>query len=802
MIRNYLKTAIRNLVKNKGFSFINIFGLAIGLCCFMLITLFVYSELNYDRYPAHARDIYRVTLSVTGNGEVVTYPDVDWAIGPGMKDAFPEVKSFTRLSNVTDFVQYRDVQLKEDKMAFVDSNFLTFFSIPLVAGSEKDALQQPNSIVVSRAFAQRYFGREDPMGKSLVVGLHNALFKVTGVFDRIPDDSHFHFDALLSIAVSHLGHLTWSNLGPYTYLLLQKNAEAKGLERKFPALVAEHIVPEIQHDMGVSLAEARKSVNTFVFGLQPLEDIHLHSDTRYEIEPNGDIRYVYVFSALAVFILLLACINFTNLSTARAAKRAREVGIRKVLGSARAQLVGQFLSESIVLTACAMILAFCFSMLLLPYFDQLSGKNIHTGDLFDWRFLLSLGGVVVAVGVLSGIYPSFYLSAFSPARVLKGSVVARRRNLLRSGLIVFQFMVSTSLIIATIIVSKQLYYMQDKKLGFNGSQVLNIADGRLLGNQQDAFRNRLLQDSRVADVSISRAVPGSPFMDGTEIYPRNEHGNGQEIHGNIYHVDYDYLATLGLSMKEGRFFSRDFPTDSAEGVVINEAAVKELGWSHVDPVGRTIVRSGQEQFRVIGVVHDFNYASAKQAVAPLLLMLGNNHGGFLIKVNAADIPGFLNDLKKYWDSFSPQGPLTYTFLDEKFASLYVSEIRTRDIFSSFALLAVIIAALGLFGLTAFVIEQRTKEIGIRKVLGASVRQVLVLVSREFLALVLIAFVIAAPVTWFAMNWWLQGYAYRIRIGVPVFALAGVAAAAIAVITISFQAIRAAAANPIKSLRTE
>ncbi len=802
MFKNYLKTAIRNLRKNKAFSFINIFGLAIGLCCFMLIALFVYSELSYDKYPGDAKNMYRVLLSDAGNGDVAVYPDVDFAVGPGMKNAFPEVKAFTRVSPATDFVKYNDQQFKENKLAFADSNFLQLFSIPLTEGSNKNALVQPNCVVISRSFAKKYFGDQDPVGKSLTIGLHNALYKVTGVFDKVPDNSHFHFDAFMSLTTWHITNPTWNNLGPYTYLLLNKNADPKKLQAKFPQLVAKYVVPENQRDMGISLEEAQKSVNTFIFSLQPLTDIHLYSHTKYELEPNGDIQYVYIFSALAVFILLLACINFTNLSTARAVKRAKEVGIRKVMGSARLQLMRQFLTESIVLSLCAMILAFLFTILLLPYFDSLAGKEIHIHYLLQFKIIISLVALIVMVGVLAGIYPAFFLSSFNPAKVLKGASVSNRKSLLRSGLIVFQFFVSTALIIATLIVSRQLHYMQNKKLGYDSEQVLCIPDGRLLGDNQSAFKQQLLQDARVASVSISRSVPGDLFMDGTEIFPKNENGNGQEIHTNIFHVDYDYLNTLGIRIKEGRNFSRDYPTDSASGVVINEAEVRQLGWSHTNPVGKTIVRSGQQQLKVIGVVNDFNYASAKQEVAPLMMVLGRNFGGFIIKIKTSDVTGFISDLKKYWNSFSPQGPLNFSFLDETFAALYANEERTQQIFSSFSVIAIIIAALGLFGLSAFVIEQRTKEIGIRKVLGASVQQVLLLVSKEFLSLVVIAFAISIPVTWLAMHKWLESYAYRINIGAGVFAIAGMTAILIALITISFQAMKAAVANPVKSLRAE
>lgn len=802
MFKNYLKTALRNFTRNKAFSFINIFGLAIGLTCFVLITVFVYDELSYDRYAADANNIYRVNLNVTGNGDVAVYPNVDFAVGEGMRNAFPEIKSFARMAPAKDFVKYDDKQFKEDKLAFADSNFLQLFSIPLTEGSDKEALVQPNSVVISKAFAKKYFGNADALGKSIVIGLHDAVYKITGVFDKMPSNSHFHFDALISISTWHVTNPTWSNLGMFTYLLLNKNADPKKLEAKFPQLVAKYIVPEVQRDMGISLAEAQKSVNTFVFTLQPVTDIHLYSHTKYELEPNGDIQYVYIFSALALFILLLACVNFTNLSIARSVKRAKEVGIRKVMGSGKIQLIKQFLSESVLMSFCAMLLAAGFIILLLPYFNQLSGKQITVSSFFNYKAIAFMLILVLLVGVVAGVYPSFFLSSFNPVKVLKGSASAgKQKNILRSGLIVFQFFVSTALIIATIIVYQQLNYMQNKKLGYDKEQVLFLPDGRLMGNNQDAFRQQVLQDGRVVAASISRYVPGSDMMDGTQVHPVNENGNGAEIHMNIYHVDYDYLKTLGMQMKQGRFFSKAFSTDS-QVVVINEAAVNELGWNKIDPVGKTIVRSGQKAFKVIGVIKDFNYTSAKQKIAPLMMMLGNNYGGLIIKIKTNDIPGFLNDLKTKWNAFNPQGPLSYTFLDDNFAALYASELRTQQIFSAFAVIAIIIAGLGLLGLSAFVIEQRTKEIGIRKVLGASVQNVLLLVSKEFLTLVIIAFIIAVPVAYWAMHQWLQGYAYRIDIGAGIFIIAGFSTVLIAVITISFQSIKAAIANPVKSLRTE
>ncbi len=630
-----------------------------------------------------------------------------------------------------------------------------------------------------------------------MIGTRNAIYKVTGVIDKVPDNSHFHFDAFLSMSTFPNTNKTWSNLGYYTYLLLNKNADPKKLEAKFPQLVAKYVVPEIQHDMGVSLAEAQKSVNSLRFSLVPLTDIHLRSNTKFELEPNGDIQYVYIFSILALFILLLACVNFTNLSTARAIKRAREVGIRKVMGSVKKQLIVQFLSESVLFTFFSMLLSYILIFLLLPYFNQLANKNISFDFFLNYKLILAVLLVSFLAGILAGIYPAFFLSSFNTIRVLKGaSMQGSQKKPLRSSLIVFQFFVSTALIIATVIIYQQLHYMQNKKLGYDKDQVLFLPDARLLGKDQTAFKQQLSQDNRVLSASISRSVPGGQIMDGTEIYPKNENSNGTEIHANISHVDYDYLRTLGIQVLKGRNFSKDFPTDSS-GIVINESAVQQLGWTNDNAVGKTIVRSGQQEFRVVGVVADFNYASLKQKVAPLMMMLGGNFGGLIIKINTKDVKGFLSDLKKHWDSFNPPGPLEYNFLDEKFAALYASEQRTKQIFSAFAILAIIIASLGLFGLSAFVIEQRTREIGIRKVLGASVQQVLLLVSKDFLLLVGIAFIISVPVTWWAMHQWLKDFAYRIHIGTGVFIAGGLSAILIAFFTISSQAIKAAVSKPCK-----
>ena len=807
MIRNFIITAWRNLGRNKGFSFINVFGLAVGLACCMLISAYLYSELTYDTYSVNAKQIYRVELHSNGNNSTADFPLVDVGVGPGIKNAFPDVLAVTRLNRRGPlFVKYQENQFKENDIEAIDSNFFRVFSIPLVEGDPATALTEPKTMVVTRAFAKKYFGDSPALGKAITVG--PDLVKVTGVIDKIPDNSHFHGDAFVSITtyVTPSTKQTWSNIGYFTYLLLNKNADPKKLEAAFPALVAEHVVPEIQHDMGVSLAEARKSVSTFVFDLRPLTDIHLHSATKYEMEANGDVHYIYIFGALAIFILLLACINFTNLSTAGAAKRAKEIGVRKVLGSEKNKLVWQFLTESVLLTLLAMVLALGLVYLLLPYFNTVAGKNISIGFYFGAGAIVAETGLLLLVGILAGIYPAFFLSSFKIIPILKGNtnVQPAGRWSLRSSLIVFQFAISTALIICTFVVYQQLHFMQNKKLGYDKNQVLVINDAYTLGDNVNAFKQQLLNDPRVVNATISGNVPGFNNMGGTEIYAKEvaDKGARHEIQCGIYWIQNSYIPTLGMQMVKGRNFYPSAPADSAS-VIINEAAVRDLGFGNVDPIGKTIIRSGQRHFTVVGVVKDFNYTSAKQKIAPLMMLASDkSRGAVIVRIKTADVHRLVNDIKDKWADYHATAPFSYSFLDEQFASLYSAEERTGKIFTSFSVLAIFIACLGLFGLAAYMIRQRVKEIGIRKVLGASTGSITTMLSKEFLQLILIAALISFPLTWYAMNKWLQDFAYRTVIHWWVFVLAGAIALLVAAITISFQSVKAALANPVKSLRSE
>ena len=807
MLRNYITTALRYLRKNKTFSLLNILGLALGLACCMLIALFVFDELSYDNYPAHAADIYRVEIHLQANNGMTTYPDVDIAVGEGIKNAFPSVKDYVQLlPSRPGYWGSGDRQFKESGIGFADANFFSFFSLPLAEGNAASALTEPNSIVISRSLAKKYFGQAEAVGRQIMNG--GFPFKVTGVMEEMPDNSHFHFDGVISMATLHRTGHTWSNARYYTYLQLDKGADPRKIEAGMPTLVEKYVVPEVQHDENVSLAEAQKSIKTFLFVLQPLRDIHFHGVSSGELEHNGDIQYVYIFSALAVFILVLACVNFINLSTAIASRRGKEVGIRKVMGSLKIQLVLQFLIEAILLSLFALLVAVGLVILLLPYFNQLAGKHFTPDGLLHFRtigVLLTLG---LVTGVFAGGYPALSSASFNAIGALKGNLSpsGSRGISLRSGLVIFQFFVSTSLIIGTMITYIQLQYMQVQKLGYDKDHLVFVEDINLLGDldMRAALKQQLTEDSRVVNASIGSQIPGNERMGGALLYPKEKQATGNDavIPAGTYVIDYDYIPTLGMTIVGGRNFSRDFPTDTS-GVILNESAVRELGWSRVDPIGRTVVGSNNDEYKVVGVVADFNYVSLKHKIEPLMMMLARRPGGGLIvKVKTRDMAGFLRDLEREWKTLKPGAPFVYYFPDEAFAKLYAGERRTAQLFQLFSLLSILIACLGLFGLAAFTTEQRAKEIGIRKVLGASVQQVLLLVAKEFLVVVTIAFVLAVPAAWWAMHVWLQDFAYRAPVGAWVFLLAGFMMILIALVTVSSRVLVAAFANPIKALRSE
>ncbi|HVZ95854.1 MAG TPA: ABC transporter permease [Chitinophagaceae bacterium] len=804
MFKNYFKTAWRNIRKNKLYSFINILGLSLGIATCFIIMLYVQDELSYDRFNKNADNIARVVFHANLNGgkidESVTMPPV----AQTMKKDFPEVQDATRIESFgTPTIVYNNIVFKNDGFALVDPNFFSIFTFPMVEGDAKTALAQPDGLVITQEIAKKYFGNAEPIGKIITINTDtNRVYKVTGVIKNMPSNSHFHFPILGSLTSwADAKSVTWLGGNYHTYLLLKPGTDLKKMEARFPAMVEKYMGPQIQQAMGLSLEQFITKGNSLGFALQPLKDIHLNSNTTTEFEPGGNATYVYIFGGVAIFMLMVACINFVNLSTAGASKRAKEVGVRKVSGSGKFQLISQFLSESILITFFALLIAFVLVQLALPAFNNISAKHLS----FDVKPGLAFIGLGLLVGVVAGIYPAFYLSSFKPIAVLKGKLTTNHKSFgVRSGLVVFQFFISVALIIGTIVVYQQMKYIQNKDLGYNKDQILTIPNSYALGKNERVYEQQMLQDSRVINATASYYKPAGP-SDYNNALAYAQGNDNNIVDGVEYHVDENYIPTLGMTMVSGRNFSKDFATDST-GIILNETAAHAFGWNDISAIGKTVIRQNSDRginvpFHVIGVVKNFNFKSLHEAISPLYMSL-EPQGGLIFKIKTTDVAGLLATMKKNWDSYNTGEPFSYSFMDDLFNKTYSAEQKTGTILNIFSILIILVACLGLFGLVTYTAEQRTKEIGIRKVLGASVSQVTQMLSKEFLKLVLIASVIAFPVAWWGMNKWLQSFAYRIHISWWIFVIAGSAALLIALITVSFQAIKAAMANPVKSLRTE
>jgi putative ABC transport system permease protein len=810
MLKTYLKIAWRNLLRNKAFSAINIAGLSIGLAACLLMGLYVLDELSYDRFHEKADRIVRVTFRADIGGNKINEANVMPPTARTLQREYPEVLEATRLWQGMDFILAKDDQVfKENGVAFVDSNFLRVFTFPLVKGNPKTALFRPNTLVISEEMAQKYFGKEDPIGKTLKSKNYDEVLEVTGVVADMPTHSHFHFDFLIAMAgLDETQANSWMQSGFYTYLVLPGKYDYRQLQAKLPQLVEKYFGAGIKQTFGMSLSKFMQEGNELGLFLQPLTDIHLHSDFENDLGPSGDVRYVYIFGAIALFMLLIACINFMNLSTAGASKRAREVGIRKVMGSVKSTLIGQFLLESILLTTVALVLAVVIVMVALPFFNELADKNLTLSFTeVPWLLpgLLLLG---LVVGILAGSYPAFFLSSFKPISVLKGGTpmnLARgRRSIgLRGTLVVVQFFISIILIVGTTVVYQQLRFIQNAKLGYDKEQVLVLQETYRLGKNEPLLKKQLLQDSRVVDATISGYVPAGPSFSNNFMGYGDDRANAY-IKGVCYRVDEDYIPTLGMTLVAGRNFSSEFGTDSS-GIIVNETTAKQMGWGK-DALGHTITKPNndgtQDTYHVIGVVQDFNFKSLHERIGPLMMILGDNSGAMLVKVKTRDVPALLQSVEKQWAALAVDAPIMYSFLEENFNATYRAEQKTGQILGLFAGLTIFVACLGLFGLATFTAEQRTKEIGVRKVLGASVTSVVVLLSRDFLKPVLIAILLASPIAWYGMNAWLRDFAYKIDISWWIFALAGLLSVGIALLTVSFQSIKAALMNPVKSLRSE
>jgi putative ABC transport system permease protein len=817
MIQNYLKLAWRNLMKNKVFSFINIFGLSVGLTCCILITIYIFHETSYDRYHEKAKQIYRLGTVFIDQGVEERGLNSSAPLGRMLQQEYPEIEASARALNL-----FRDdktlFQLNENgtvksiyetKGFLADSNFFQILSFRFKEGDPKTALQEPNSVVIKEDIAKKLFGDQPALGKMVRVSSStngDTSFRVTGVFIDPPGPSHLDARFFLSFRGGNMDRFANDNPSLannnmfLTYLLMKNGSDEKKLEQKFPDFVHRHLSEQLKQ-MG-------KQRNYF---LTPISDIYLSGISKANTTAGGSKTALFILGSIAVLTLLIACINFMNLSTANSAKRASEVGVRKVLGAQKQSLLRQFLGESLVMAAIAMVFALLFTVLLLPVFEQVSGKTL----LISGRQKLTLGGLFILLalltGLLAGSYPAFYLSSFKPIKVLKGKFSNSLAAIsLRKGLVVFQFIISIVLIIASVVIAKQMRYLQQKDLGFQKEQqiIIPLRTSTAKGSVQ-AFKNEVVNNTSISSIGTSMAYPGIFNPQDWLMYRQGQTmDNSKQVYINL--VDNNFLQTLGVKLVAGRLFSSEFAADTLTSFVINEQAVKQFGFASAqDAVGKWLAADWdgeQNRFTIVGVVKDFNFKDLHEAIEPFAFRFYNDaDAGFnymIAHANGGNIGQSLSTLEMAWKKLNPNEPFEYSFLDQDFQKNYDTENRRASLINYFTIVAIIISCLGLFGLATFTAEQRTKEIGIRKVLGASVYGVVALLSKDFLKLVVIAVLVASPLAWYAMNKWMQNFAYKTAITWHVFALTTFVAVFIAFATISFRAIKAALSNPVKSLRTE
>lgn len=809
MIKNYFKIAFRNLWKHKVFSAINIIGLAMGLACFIVIAMYVVDELSYDKFHEKADRIYRINTDIRFGGTDLNMAVSSDPLGATLKKDYPQVEEFARLfgSDGPKLIKKGNDYINEVKVVHADSTLFNVFTLPTITGDTKTALNEPNTVVITETAAKKYFNSvNEAMGKNVETNENGStLYKVTAVIKDIPRNSHFNFDFFFSMDNVDYGFGNFLSNNFHTYVVLKPGTDYKAFNKNFRQVVEKYVVPQASQLMEVkSMEDFEKAGNKLEYSLIPLTDIHLHSSRGVELGTNGNIQYVYIFSAVALFILLIACINFMNLSTARSAGRAKEVGIRKVLGTEKKSLIGQFLSESSLMALLAMVLAIFIAWLSLPWFNDIAAKQMNMAVLFRSPFIFFLLLLPVLVGVLAGIYPAFFLSAFQPISVLKGKInTGQSKSNLRNGLVILQFSLSIVFIAGTLIIYKQLNYIQTTKIGFNKDQMLVVNAGGLPRESRESFKNEVSKIGGVISSSFAGYLPvsNSSRSDNTwstEAVMNEKNGFNMQN----WRVDYDYISNLGMKIIRGRNFLREFGSDSS-AVIINETAAKVIGVDN--PLGKKLFSIDENKtiaYTIIGVVSNFHFESLRQDIGPLCFRLGNNRWEVALRVQTADLKNLVAKVEARHKEMAPGMPFNYQFLDESFDNMYREEQRVGKVAFTFSLLAVLIACLGLFGLATYMAEQRTKEIGVRKVLGATVPDIVSMLSKDFLRLVLISFVIAVPLSWYFMNQWLQDFAFRINIGWWIFGAAGIIAVLIAFATVSFQAIKAAIANPVKSLRTE
>lgn len=809
MITHYLKVAFRNMRKQKMYAVVNVGGFAIGIAACLLIALYIKHETSYDSNNPNGKNVFRIVGEAKQNGEVHSGIAFPAPMANALKNDFPEVEKAGRIMSNALFggannqVRRPDEQANnyEQGFAFADTSTLDILNVKMLYGNTKDALREPFSVILNKSMADKYFPNQNPVGKQLIFNDNPRLpIVVGGVMEDFPSNSHLQYRGFISLAGVSFWEgeqNQWTASNYDIYLQLKPNTNIAAFEKKMlDVVVDKYMVPAMIADGQKNPKESFKDARIF---LQPLTDIHLHS---YNIEQDdtkhGDIRFIYLFAAIAVFILLLAVINFLNLATARSANRAKEVGVRKVIGGSRNNLINQFLSESLLYSFLSFIAGFIVAVIALPLFNKMAGTQLNV-PWSQWWLLPLLVAAALVTGLIAGLYPAFYLSYFKPINTLKGNLSLGSRNgRLRSALVVFQFTISVVLLTGTAVIYKQMNYILNSKIGFDKEEVLMIEGADALREQTASFKNELLNLPAVKNVSVSDFLPvANTKRNGNTFWEE-----GKQINDGIvlqhWVVDENYIPTLGMKIIAGRNFSKDFHTDSST-TVVNKALADKLGFK--DPIGK-IITNGGEHLRIIGVVDNFYFESMKQQVSPLCMILGNSNSIVSVKLNAADVKTTLAAIEKKWKQFLPHQTMRYTFLDENYAAMYADVQRMQYIFSGFSILAVIVACLGLFALAAFIAEQRTKEIGIRKVLGASVAGLFALLTKNFLKLVCLSLIIAIPVGWWLMNKWLQDFSYRVSVGWEIFAIASLLIVMIALLTICFQAIKVAVANPVKSLRNE
>ncbi|MDT0644541.1 ABC transporter permease [Zunongwangia sp. F363] len=803
MIRNYLKTGWRNIIKSKGTFTVNIIGLALGIASVIMIMLYVSSELSYDRFNKKADRIARVVFRANINNEEMKEAVVMAPVAQTLKNDLPEVTDATRLAkSYNNRLEYNGTYYGQSSMGYVDPNFFDVFTLHIMSGDQHSPLDKPNTAVISETLARNVFGITDPVGKTFHITNREEDYTVSAVMKDIPENSHFHFDILAStLGYAAAKKTTWMQSDFFTYLVLKEGATVAEVEAKLPAITRKYMGPQMTDAIGMSYEEFEKNNDLGLF-LQPLTDIHLHSDfsDATTLEQGGDIKYIYIFSIVAIFMLVIACINFMNLATASASKRSKEVGIRKVLGSNKKQLIYQFLAEAFISTVLATIFAILIFGLSLPGFNQLAGKSIELDSLLKPLYIFSFIGLIFLITILAGGYPAFYLSSFNPLNALKSKFSGSGKNSgIRGGLVVFQFVISAGLILATLVVKEQMNYIQNKDIGYEKDQLLVVRNTYLLGNNEDNFIQEIKNYPRVENVTHSAFVPAGESD--------NEVGgiflNGEFLRRMyFYNVDENYIPTMGMELLAGRNFSK-FYGDENDNVIINEKAAEALGFGK-DAIGKTFQRDtddGPRDIHVIGVIKDFNWKSLHQEIDPLVLKR-NPYGGVIVRSKTADMSGIIENLNSNWNSYNPKEALDYSILDDSFNHTYLKERKMGTILTLFAILTIIVACLGLFGLVTFTAEQRFKEIGIRKVLGSSATQIVALLSKDFIKLVGISFLIAFPLSYYLINKWLQDFAFRIEIKWWLFLLAAIITLGIAFLTIGIKSFKAASMNPVKSLKTE